>query len=80
MRKGRQIDKNWDIRRYKGDGALYAYCKCGFYYSCEKIDNNNQRFHIIIDKNKLYHYCPYCGAHKKWYNEIPRKIDKFQWE
>jgi len=80
MRKGRQIDHNWDIRRYKGDCAFYAYCKCGFYYPCHKISHSTDIFKTEIDLNKIYHYCPNCGAHKKWYNDIPRKINKFQWE
>lgn len=72
---GRGIDRSWDVRKYKGDGAYYAYCRCGFHYSCGDI--MNQR-----DPNtwRLYNYCPRCGAHKKWYNTIPRRIDKFPWD
>lgn len=80
MRKGRQIDRRWDMRRYKGDCAIYAYCKCGFYYACEKeITDEQGRFGFVIDENRVYNYCPKCGAHKKWYNDPARKIDKFQW-
>ena len=74
MRKGRQIDRSWDMRKYKGDGAIYAYCKCGFYYPCYKINKNENCFEVIIDPNKIYHYCPYCGKpiitfSKKYYEE-----------
>ena len=76
MRKGRQVDRNWNIRKYKGDLALYAYCKCGFYYCCSKLVGPK----IEIDPHKLYHYCPNCGAHKKYYNERARLMNKFQYE
>lgn len=73
---GRGIDRNWDVRKYKGDGAYYAYCRCKFFYSCGDIINKKEP-----DTWLSYHYCPSCGAHKKWYNTTPRKIDKyFPWE
>ena len=28
----------------------------------------------------LYYYCPICGAHKKYYNDIPIKINKSRYE
>ena len=83
MRKGRQVDKKWDIRKYKGDGALYAHCKCGFEYCCSSSRRNEDGSWTLkqyINSYKIFHYCPNCGAHKKWYNTIERKIDKFQWE
>ena len=81
MRKGRQIDRKWDIRKYKGDLALYAHCSCGFQYACSSSKRNKDgTWSFQQEITKMYNYCPYCGAHKKWYNEIPRKIDKFSWE
>lgn len=74
MRKGRGIDHRWDIRRYLGDLAFYAYCRCGWYYCCGDDLNNKEP-----EKWKLYPYCPCCGAHKKRYNDVPRKINKFQY-
>ena len=83
MRKGRQIDRKWDIRKYKGDGALYAHCKCGFEYCCSSSRRNEDGSWTLkqyINPNKIYRYCPNCGARKKWYNTTERKIDKFPWE
>ena len=75
MRKGRGVDRSWDVRIYKGDGAYYAFCRCKWYYACGSI--------LDRDPNhwKIYPYCPSCGAHKKWYNTIPKKMNKeFPWE
>ncbi len=83
MRKGRQIDRHWEIRRYKGDIALYAHCKCGFNYCCSSNKRNEDgswSFEQYINLNKIFHYCPNCGAHKKWYSNEIKKINKFQWE
>lgn len=76
MRKGRGIDHYWDIRRYMGDASYYAFCRCGYYYLC------GSAFHKDKPENwVLYHYCPKCGAHKKYYNsDAPRYIDKFIYE
>ena len=34
MRKERGIDHRWQIRKYCGNIALFAHCKCGFEYPC----------------------------------------------
>ena len=34
MKMKRGTDHWWEVRRYKGDAALYAHCKCGFQYHC----------------------------------------------
>jgi len=75
MRVIRGKDSHWKVCRYTGDGAFYAHCKCGFYYSCGDIINR------IKDTDwKIYRYCPCCGARKKWYNEEPIKMEKeFPW-
>lgn len=73
--KGRGIDHHWDIRKYKGDTAFYAYCRCGWHYSCGDTLNYKDP-----DTWILHNYCSYCGAHKKWYNYIPREMNKFQYE
>ena len=65
MRKGRQVDRKWDIRKYKGDGALYAHCKCGFEYCCsgsKRQEDGTWSLKQYIMINKIYHYCPNCGA------------------
>ena len=40
MKKGRRIDHAWNIRKYKGDLALYAHCSCGFQYACSSNKRN----------------------------------------
>lgn len=83
MRKGRQIDRIWEIRKYKDDLALYAHCKCGFEYYCSSNKRNEDgswSFEQEINPYKIYHYCPNCGAHKKWYSYFIQKIDKSRWE
>jgi rubredoxin len=81
MRKGRGIDHSWEVRRYYGDIALYAHCRCGFSYVCSSNKRNEDgTWSLEQEITKLYHYCPNCGAHKKYYNEIPIKIDKMIWE
>lgn len=66
MRKGRSIDHHWEIRKYNGDIALYAHCRCGFEYACSsnkrKLDGS---FSFEQEIDSLYNYCPNCGAHKK---------------
>ena len=82
MRKGRSTDHNWEIRKYRGDIALYAHCKCGFYYACSSNKRNSDgSFSFEQEITKIYNYCPNCGARKKWYNNIPKKVEKeFPWE
>ena len=80
MRKGRQVDNTWEVRKYKGDIALYAHCKCGFDYCCSSNERNEDGSWSVkqyVNPYKLFHYCPNCGAHKKWYTEEVRMINKF---
>ena len=70
-RKGRGIDHVWELIRYKHDAAIYARCKCGF------------RYHVsdgvgIFKPERLYSYCPNCGARKKRYIDEIKKLD-FDW-
>lgn len=77
----RGTDHKWEIRKYLGDIALYAYCKCGFQYNCSSSTRNEDGTWSIKQQiTFLYPYCPKCGAHKKWYNEEPIKIDKNRYE
>lgn len=81
MRRGRGIDHSWNIRKYKGDLALYAHCSCGFQYACSSNKRKEDgSFSFEQEITKLYYYCPNCGAHKKWYNEEPRKMDIEVWQ
>ena len=77
-RKGRNIDHTWEFVRYNGDIAYYARCKCGFRYSCNK--NKSNSISVEPAPDKLYPYCPICGARKTRYIEEVRNIDKFSWE
>ena len=76
MKMKRGTDHWWEVRRYQGDAAFYAHCKCGFQYNCSSFEKDSWK-QIIT---KIYLYCPYCGARKKWYNEEPKKYDKYSWE
>jgi hypothetical protein len=81
MKMKRGTDHNWNIRKYKGDIAFYAHCRCSFQYVCStdaKTEDGMRTTRQII--SKIYLYCPQCGARKKWYNEEPIRIDKFSWE
>ena len=81
MRKGRGIDHNWQVCKYIDDIALYARCKCGYYYRCSSNKRNEDgTWSLEQETTKLYHYCPNCGAHKLWYNEEPQKMDIGLWQ
>lgn len=83
MKMKRGTDHWWEVRKYWADYALYAHCKCGFQYVCssEIKDENQDGTWTWREKiNKIYPYCPHCGARKKWYNEKPKKIEKYSWE
>ena len=81
MKKKRGKDHSWDVRKYKGDLAWYAHCKCGFKYACSSSKRNEDgTWGLEQEINTLYYYCPCCGARKKWYNPEVHKIDKFPWE
>ena len=75
MRMKRGTDHTWQIIKYKGDIALYAKCKCGFYYHCSRCKQNSFEQEITY----LYRYCPHCGARKKWMTDTI-KLDKSQFE
>ena len=69
---------DWEIRKYKGDTAWYAKCKCGFQYNCSILKKINGIWKTGI--KELYAYCPSCGSRKRFYNESPRYIDKYVWD
>ena len=77
MKVKRGKDSLWRPIKFKSDGAIYAKCKCGFYYPCYKED---EHFKISINPNKMYPYCPICGARKKRYLTEVEKLDKTKWE
>ena len=80
MKRG--TDHNWETRKYLGDAAIYAHCKCGFEYCCshsyiETKEDETHKFKTEIVK--FYQYCPCCGARKKWCNEEPKKYPHDRW-
>ncbi len=79
-RKGRSIDHYWQFVKYKGDVAFYAKCSCGFHYGCYKNHSIEQPFPIEPDPEKLYNYCPHCGARKTRYIGEPVYIDRYWFE
>ena len=79
MKRG--TNHSWEIRKYNGDIAWYAHCKCGYQYACSKNSQDENGTWLLKQQlNWLAFYCPNCGARKKWYNEEPIKINKFIWE
>lgn len=79
MKRG--TDHIWKVVKYKGDVAIYAKCRCGFQYNCgtnKKLEDGS--FSLTQVPSSMYPYCPWCGARKKLYNEIPEKIDKCPWD
>lgn len=80
-RQKRGKDHNWQTRKYYGDAAIYAHCKCGFQYNCSSSKRNEDGTWSLKQYiTKLYLYCPRCGARKKCYNEEPIRIHKSIWE
>ena len=75
-RKGRSIDHTWQCVKYKGDIGYYAKCSCGFHYGC----NRGKGIALEFAPEKLWNYCPKCGARKKWYCEDVKYIDKYFFE
>ena len=55
MRRGRQVDKLWKVRKYKGDLALYAHCKCGFDYllMVKTLNRSAKRLNRLMLLKKL---------------------------
>lgn len=82
MKRG--TDHNWQIVKYKGDIAIYAKCKCGFHYNCGGSKRGQDGVWSLtqeVKSEKIYPYCPFCGARKKYYNDnCIFKIDKYSWE
>lgn len=78
----RGTDHTWQLVKYKGDAAIYARCKCRYYYRCStdaiEEDGSSNPFHQV--PTVFYPYCAMCGARKKWrttelkLEEWPRKL------
>ena len=81
-RKGRAIDHVWRFVKFRGDACLYACCSCGFRYDgCKHVSRGPDMFDkIVIAPERLYNYCPQCGARKTKYIEDIEKLDWSWWE
>ena len=79
MKKGRRKDHVWQFVKYKGDGAVYAKCNCGFRYGCYK-EKNKASLIMIPAPEKLYRYCPWCGSRKTRYIEEVKRKERYPWE
>lgn len=78
MKRG--TNHTWEIRKYKSDIALYAFCSCGFQYPCSRDKRNSDgSWSVEQEIVSLYRYCPNCGARKKWMTKKVY-IDKSVWE
>ena len=78
MRVIRGKDHLWRPIKFLGDGAIYAKCKCGFYYPCYSGPDSN--FKVEVDPRKMYPFCPFCGAKKKRYLTEVERLNRTQWE
>ena len=58
----------WAFVKYFGDGAIYAICQnCGFVQ--HGVYDMTRRLGVaVLDINKVYKYCPYCGLKMGLFN------------
>lgn len=50
----------WKYEKFKGDGAIYAFCpKCGFYHCPSSFNPQTMKCEISYQ----YNFCPMCGKH-----------------
>lgn len=48
----------WEYEKFKGDGAIYAFCpKCGFCHCPSEFNYKTGKSELIYQ----YNYCPICG-------------------
>ena len=76
MKRGK--DKLWRTIKYAADLAIYAKCSCGFEYCCSssvRKEDGSWSFVHFINPEKLYHYCPNCGAKKINYETEYTKVN-----
>lgn len=69
----RGTDHCWSFVKYSDDQAIYAKCSCGFAYKCDKPPQPPKVLPLDPYPEKLYNYCPLCGARKtKYYPEVKK--------
>lgn len=50
----------WRYEKFKGDGAIYAFCpECGFYHSPTNFNVETMQCEVKYQ----YNYCPMCGVY-----------------
>ena len=50
----------WKFEKFKGDGAVYAFCpKCNFYHNPSHFNSETMSVEIAFQ----YKYCPMCGEY-----------------
>lgn len=50
----------WKYEKFKGDGAIYAFCpKCGFHHNPSRLNSETMKSEITYQ----YNYCPMCGEY-----------------
>lgn len=78
-KKKRGVDHAWSFVTYKYDSAIYARCSCDFSYPC-CIFLDQMRdgvpVSVVPDPDKLYNFCPQCGARKNRHSNKVERIDK----
>ena len=50
----------WKYEKFKGDGAIYAFCpKCNFNHNPSRLNTSTMQCELGIQ----YNYCPMCGEY-----------------
>ena len=50
----------WKYEKFKGDGAIYAFCpKCGFYHNPSELNIEK----LVCEVKYQYNFCPVCGEY-----------------
>lgn len=66
MKRG--TDHVWKLIKFKEDIAIYAKCKCGYFYACSQSARNEDGSPSFKQIPTYFHrYCPNCGARKKYH-------------
>lgn len=74
----RGTDHTWQLIKFLGDIAIYAKCKCGFYFNCSRPESGESWAKQV--PSAFYAYCPKCGARKKWRTTDIKKLNRYPWE
>ena len=54
------MNKKWKYEKFKGDGAIYAFCpNCNFHYNPSRLNTKTMQCELVFQ----YNYCPMCGEY-----------------